>query len=63
MKDSHQRVDEVRLHSNEDGMGDQDEPATLDLGIKQRKGFDYFSSNAQGAQGSQMKIESSERAH
>jgi len=49
MKDSHQRVDAVRLHSNEDGMGDQDEPATIDLGVKQRKGFDYFSSNAQGA--------------
>ena len=52
MKDSHQRVDAVRLHSIEDGMGDQDEPVAIDLGIKQRKSFDYFSSNTQGAQGS-----------
>ena len=29
-----------------------------DLRVKQRRQFDYFSSNAQGAQGSQMKIES-----
>ena len=30
----------------------------LELGVKQRNRFDYFSSSTQGAQGSQMKIES-----
>ena len=60
MNNDHVKVDATRLNSNEDGMGDMDEPS--ELGVKQRNRFDYFSSNAQGAQGSQMRIESSDRA-
>ena len=52
---------EHRIDSREDSEPGLDEPSSMGIGSK-RNGYEYFKTNAQGAQGSQMKIEESKEA-
>ena len=52
---------EHRIDSREDSEPGLDEPSSMGIGSK-RNGYEYFSTNAQGAQGSQMKKEESKEA-
>ena len=52
---------EHRADSREDSSPGRDEPSSMGIGSK-RHGYEYFSTNAQGAQGSQMKKEESKEA-
>ena len=55
MKSSEYAMHNDRIDSNDDVSPRMDQPTSQ---VKQRNRYDYFSSNAQGAQGSQMRIES-----
>ena len=52
---------EHRTDTREDSSPGRDEPSAMGIGSK-RNGYEYFSTNAQGAQGSQMKVEDRKEA-
>lgn len=54
-------MQQTKLETHESGLNDSNvATGTIDLGVKQRNRFEYFASNSQGSQGSQMRIESNQ---